>query len=311
MLIFNGINSYVNQDKPVVLAMGMFDGIHLGHKKVLEEAKKIAADINGLVFVLTFDIHPKRLLYPDNEFYMLTTNDEKIMLFKKLNIDGVVFLYFDNHTANMDPENFLRNDLLKKINAKAIVVGDDFKFGKDKKGDVKFLKKFCNKLDVKFKVVDAFKDDNGDKVSSSLIREYIKNSSIKDANIDLGHNYFIHNKVIKGLGLASKFGIPTANIHIPHFKILPKGVFTGYTNICGKEYPSVISVGSQKTLEKGEDKLCLETHVLNFDEDIYHKDVSVKFVDKLRDQKKFDSLDDLFDQIKKDVDTAKVIFSKL
>ena len=315
MKIFNGIKNYVRQSvskldsklkqKPLVVAFGMFDGLHNGHKKVILEAKDLAKKIDGNVFVLTFDLHPKKLLYPRQDFGIITTTEEKIELLQQMSVDGVIFLYFTSHTAAMSPENFLKNDLINSLGMKVLVVGEDFKFGKDQKGDLVFLEKMSKKYGFILKSVANVKIDS-QKISSTSIRQKLQNGDVSSVNLYLGHDYFIRGKVIKGLGLARKAGFPTANIHIPSGKILPNGVFIGMTKINGVKYPSVISVGFRKTLEEKKARLCLETHILDFSREIYDETVEVSFIKNIREQKKFETIDLLFKQVKKDVEVARI-----
>lgn len=282
MQIFRGINSFKSNGKKIVVALGMFDGVHLGHKKVLTTAQNIAEKIDGELLVMTFDTHPKQI------GYLLTTNDEKIYLLEKLGIQNILFLHFDSQTANMSAENFLQKDLLKKINPHTVVVGENFKFGKDQK-NADFMSNFC-KVE---KVLELH--DGAMKISSTNIRQLIENNDLAMANKLLGHEYFILNQVIHGLGLASKFGVPTANIHIPKYKLLPQGVFKGWTNVAGKDFLSAVSIGFREKI------LCCESHLLDFTGDIYHQTVCLKLIEKIRDRQKFASLDELFIQVKKDI----------
>ena len=285
MKICNGIKQYKayqkndKEKKPLVLAMGMFDGVHLGHQKVILEAKNLAREIDGKVFVLTFDAHPRKLLNLPKDFDnfgILTTNDEKTEILAKMGIDGILFLYFDKRISSMDPEKFVKQELINKLDIKALVVGEDFRFGKAKKGDVELLKILSEKYKFFLKPVENIKFDNL-KISSSLIRRELKNGNLDAANLHLGYKFFIKNRVIKGLGIARKFSVPTANIHIPLDKILPNGVFAGITELKNKKYPSVISVGHRQTLENHK-QLCLETHVLDFDREIYDEQVEISFL---------------------------------
>jgi riboflavin kinase/FMN adenylyltransferase len=302
--IFNGITTYKIQPKPLVLAMGMFDGVHLGHQKVISEAKAIAEKIDGTVFALTFDTHPKKLLTQNSDFGVLTTNDEKIEILAKMDIDGILFLYFDKQTSEMDPEKFVKNELIKKLNINHLVVGEDFRFGKAQKGDVLLLKNLAEKYSFAVKSVENINFNSplneSLKISSTLIKQELLAGNLELANLNLGYDFFIKSRVIKGLQIARKFSIPTANLHIPAGKILPHGVFAGITEWKNKNYPSIISVGNRQTLEN-HNQLCLETHILDFKDEIYGDELKVSFVKKIRDQQKFESLDFLFAQVQEDI----------
>ncbi len=304
MQIFHGINSFHESaffsNANNVFTIGMFDGLHLGHKKVINFAKNLAEKIDGKVFVITFDTHPRAIFSSIKEDFILTTNEEKLQILQDMNIDGVIFLYFDCKTANILPEEFVKKDLMAKLNPHTIVVGEDFRFGKDKKGDAKLLQKF-----VDTEIVPILKNNNGEKISSSYIRELLQNGDIEKVNQMLGHNYFVCGQVIHGLAIARKFGVPTANIHISNLKLLPTGVFAGLTDIEDNKFLSAISIGIRQTLDKKDSKLCLESHVIDFDQDIYHKRVKLELERKIRSQQKFDSLDKLFEQIRKDIEIIK------
>lgn len=197
--------------------------------------------------------------------------------------------------ANMSPEDFIRKEIAK-LKPQAIVVGEDFRFGKDKLGDAKLLQKSVNTS-----VVPIVKNEQNLKISSSQIRQFLEQGDVENANKMLGYNYFLTSKIIHGLGIGAKFKFPTANLHIPNLKLLPEGVFAGITHIDNKKYLSAISVGYRQTLDK-ELKLCCESHILDFKQDIYHKEIKLEFVHKIRDQKKFESLELLFQQVEEDVE---------
>ena len=306
--IINGITNFQNQKKPLVLAMGMFDGVHLGHQKVILEAKNLAREIDGTVFVLTFDTHPRKLLSNQNDFGILTTNEEKTEILAKLDVAGILFLYFDKQTSSMEPEKFVEQELVNKLGIKGLVVGEDFRFGKDGQGDVLLLKNLAKKYKFYLKSVENIKF-NDLKISSTLIKNELLDENLDAANLHLGYNFLIKNKVIKGLQIARKFDVPTANVHIPSGKILPNGVFAGLTEWQNKKYPSVISVGHRQTLEQHK-QLCLETHLLDFENEIYGDEVEVSFCKKIREQQKFENLDLLFARVKEDIKEAKKYFKK-
>ncbi|MCP4482499.1 MAG: bifunctional riboflavin kinase/FAD synthetase [bacterium] len=295
MKIYHGINSYKKIKNNTVVALGMFDGIHLGHKKIIKHAQKIAKDIAGELLLITFNTHPKHLFSPMKKDYLLTTNEEKIYILKKLGVNSILFLNFDIKTANMSAENFLKKDILEKINPQTIVVGKNFRFGKDKQGDIHLISKHSNLASI-----EEIKK-NKQKISSTNIRELLRQGNIKETNELLGHTYFIKNQIIHGFGLATRFGVSTANIHIPKFKLLPEGVFKGYTQINNSNHLSAISIGLRHTLDRHKEKLCCESHLIDFKKNIYHQNIILELKEKIRDQQKFNSLTQLFDQVKKDI----------
>ncbi len=310
--ICENIDNFAIKKKPIVLAFGMFDGLHLGHQKVIKKAQQIAQKINGKTFVLTFKTHPKTFISNSTKTRILTTNDEKIFLLKKFGLDGIIFLDFDKKTKNLEPKAFLQNVLKNKTNFSALVVGEDFHFGKNRRGNVLTLKNLAKTLNFKFFIVKN-KIRNKKKISSTEIKNLILRGEIEKANKLLGYNYFVQNKVVKGDELARTFGFPTANLDPLHLenKVLPTGVFVGLSELKNQIFDSVISVGYKKTLKKDNEKLCVESHLLGFDKNIYNQNLDVSFIKKIRDQKKFKDLAELVEQIKKDVKIAKNIFRKL
>ncbi|MDR0675919.1 MAG: bifunctional riboflavin kinase/FMN adenylyltransferase [Elusimicrobiota bacterium] len=334
MKVFFGINRFHKikiPQKTIVIAIGFFDGLHLGHQKVIEEAKNLAKKINGYLFVLTFARHPKMIIKNETyeTFKLLLTNREKIILLKKINVNGVVFFNFNKTFSEINPKIFF-SLISKKFKLKCLVVGKDFCFGADRKGNIDLLNVLTKKVNIELKVVNTLylKEDGYlkefdheilldeeifkfRKISSTFIKNELLLGNIEKVNLMLGYNFFIRNKVIKGLGLARKFGFPTANIFIPRNKILPEGVFVGRVNVDEKIYNAVLSSGKRESLDKNKFKaqsvlkLCLEAHILDFNENIYGKEIEVYFIKKIRDQIKFETIDLVFEQVKKDVEFVK------
>jgi riboflavin kinase / FMN adenylyltransferase len=294
----------------LVLAIGMFDGVHLGHKKIIKEARCLADKLNSKMAILTFFNHPKQI-FNNDKIKLILTNKEKIEILKnfEFNIDNIVFLPFNERFSKINPKVFM-NMLFQFFDLKGIVVGQDFCFGSGREGNTEFIKSFLkeNNKNISFKVVDIL-CKNGEKISSTIIKKNLLDGNLKQVKEFLGHDFFVMGKVVKGFQIARKYGYPTANVWTKKNKIIPEGVFLGKIEYKNLFYYGIISVGKRETLDKNL-MLSLEVHIFDFSSDIYGENLKVYFLEKIRDQKKFNSLSDLFSQVEKDINIAKEILKK-
>jgi riboflavin kinase / FMN adenylyltransferase len=300
MKIVRGIHNWKKINKPVIAAMGVFDGVHKGHQAVIKQAINLAKKNKGKSFVITFDMHPRTLLYPDKKIEILTSEEEKIKILKDLGLDGIIVLYFNENMANMSAQDFFQKELIEKIGIKGLVIGQNFKFGNKQEGDINFLKRIGIKYNCKVKAVKSL-IYNKKTISSTNIRKFLHEGNLKYVTTCLSRDYSVEGKIVRGLSLGHKHGVPTVNIHIPFGKLLPIGVFGGYIEISGKKYKAIINSGYRPTIDLKENKLCLEAHILNFNKNVYGRNAKLYFAKKIRDEKKFRSIKDLFEQIKKDI----------
>ena len=284
---------------PCVVTIGNFDGVHLGHQALLDEVKKRAHDLKLESAVITFEPNPKDYFSQNKPQTRISSLREKIELFNEIKIDRVHIIKFNQEFSKVTANEFI-SVLIKQLKVKEIVVGEDFCFGRGREGSIKQLSASSMKLNIKNKILM-----DGKRISSTLIRNLLANDKLDEANKYIGRPYSISGKVVHGEKRGRKIGFPTANIHMRHNRPPLKGVFA----VKFQNHFGVANLGIRPSI-KGEKKLQLEVHLLNFSSDLYGQHVSVIFLKKLRDEKKFKSLDELKEQIKLDVIKAKLFFDK-
>ena len=284
---------------PCVVTIGNFDGVHLGHQALLDEVKKRAHDLKLESAVITFEPNPKDYFSQNKPQTRISSLREKIELFNEIKIDRVHIIKFNQEFSKVTANEFI-SVLIKQLKVKEIVVGEDFCFGRGREGGIKQLSASSMKLNIKNKILM-----DGKRISSTLIRNLLANDKLDEANKYIGRPYSISGKVVHGEKRGRKIGFPTANIHMRHNRPPLKGVFA----VKFQNHFGVANLGIRPSI-KGEKKLQLEVHLLNFSSDLYGQHVSVIFLKKLRDEKKFKSLDELKEQIKLDVIKAKLFFDK-
>ncbi len=293
-----------DQKQALSLTIGNFDGVHLGHQKILDEVKKKAHQ-NGLKSgVLTFANHPIGFFKPELAKNFLIFNlAQKLKFFKQNSLDFVFILPFNENFCKIDASEFIENILKKQLNVKEITVGHDFTFGKNRQGDFSFLQQNFGKNATK---IDAIKD-NQTIYSSSEVRKLLKNGQIKQANQILGKNFEVQGFVNNGKKIAHEIGFKTANIKsLPHLIQPEFGVYKTLTHIpsLGKKLPSITNFGTKPTF--GEKNIPIfETHIFDFSQNLYGKKIIIEFVDFIRKERKFDSIEELKAQIEKDVKACK------
>jgi riboflavin kinase/FMN adenylyltransferase len=290
----------LNSNVPIGLTIGNFDGVHIGHqaliKKLIAESKKR----NLTPSVMTFEPHPKEFFISENAPSRLTTLREKLEFFLNYGIEKVFVCAFNQKFSNISSEAFMGQILKEQLKVQLLIVGDDFRFGSKRQAGIEDLKKNAFEL---FEIPEI--DVNGKRVSSTRIRESLKEGCIQEVNQFLGRPYTISGKVVEGDKRGRQMGFPTANIHMKHLRPALTGVYAvklGNRN-------GVANLGVRPTIA-GTPKLLLEVHLLNFNEDIYGQHVQVTFLQKIRDEMKFENIDALIEQIKKDVAHATRYFEK-
>ena len=296
MKIIRNTNS---EQLPCVVTIGNFDGVHLGHQALLTEVKKRAHDLKLESAVITFEPNPKDYFSQNKPQTRISSLREKIELFNEIKIDRVHIIKFNQEFSKVTANEFI-SVLIKQLKVKEIIIGEDFCFGKGREGGIKQLSASSMKLNIKNKILI-----DGKRISSTLIRNLLANDKLDQANKYIGRPYSISGKVVHGEKRGRKIGFPTANIHMRHNRPPLKGVFA----VKFQNHFGVANLGIRPSI-KGEKKLQLEVHLLNFSSDLYGQHVSVIFLKKLRDEKKFKSLDELKEQIKLDVIKAKLFFDK-
>jgi riboflavin kinase/FMN adenylyltransferase len=281
------------------VALGIFDGVHLGHQSIIKAAQQEALERGLSSVILTFENHPRSLTI-NNSPSLITDFQTRLKLFKELGIDYVLAIKFSLEIMNMSPDEYLRSYLLGILNAKSVSVGYDHHFGKNRSGNVEFLKEFCKENGLSLTIKEAFKID-GDLVSSSRIREQLSTGNIKEANKLLGRNFTLRGTVIHGDGRGKELGFPTANLKISDELIKPKvGVYLAIAN----KHQCLVNIGYRPTFSDKQE-ISIEAHLLDFTGNLYNAELELEFIDKIRDEKKFSSKEELIKQIKEDINFTK------
>ena len=298
MRIFDNLKSY-SSEKESILTIGTFDGVHIGHNKILKRLIQDSKKNNLSSLVMTFFPHPRMILNKSHEIKMIDTIDEKINLLEKTGLDNLIIHPFDNNFSKIRAKEFVEEILVKKLKIKEIIIGYDHKFGKDREASVEDLKKFGKDYMFTVKEIPAQEIDSI-AISSTKIRNAILNGEIEKCNKFLGRNFILTGKVVYGHGLGKKIDFPTANIEIKEtYKIIPKnGVYLVKTKINSNTYFGMMNIGIRPTV--GGTNKSLEIHFFNFKDNIYGKNVSIEIIKKIRDEEKFSSIDQLKIQLKKD-----------
>ena len=303
MLVIRG--KHLNITEGAVVTVGKFDGLHLGHKHLISTAVDISKQAKLKSIVFSFFPHPNNY-FKCAEFLPLLSEEEKISELEKMGIEILVKYPFDKSLVNMTPKSFIYDVLLSKLNARIILVGPNFRFGKGKAGDAYFIKSSLKDKGVEVKIINSCTVFNSE-VSSSGIRQCIYDNDFITASSMLGEAFFIIGLVKNGLRLGSSIGIPTANVECPVDKLVPScGVYITSTEHNGIRYKSVTSIGNNPTVKKY--LRSIETHILDFSRDIYAQQIKVYFHKKIREQQKFDTIEALKIQISHDINMAKDFF---
>ena len=306
MQLIRGVNNLQCIASGCVLSIGNFDGVHKGHSVVIKKLAEKGQLLGLPVVVMVFEPQPLEFFLKDNAPSRLTRLREKIIHFKDLPVDDLLIINFNQRFADLDPTYFIQEILVRRLNVKYLVVGDDFHFGKARRGNFALLQEAGDKYN--FKVIDtASYSVKGSRVSSTLIRDALNNGDLASAESMLGRNYSVCGRVVHGEKLGRKIGFPTANIQMQRKNTPIQGVFAvTMTGIGEKPIYGVANVGTKPTVNGGA-KVLLETHLFNFNQDIYGKYVEVHFKHKIRSEMRFQSVDDLKRQIQLDTAQAKTL----
>jgi len=305
MQIIRDIEKLGETHKNAVIALGNFDGFHLGHRAIIAHAAEIAKAKNLPLTLMSFEPHPREFFAKDKAGLRIYDLRSKLAIAKEQGVEKVFLLRFDTDFASLSAEEFIRDVLVKKLSAKHIITGENFCFGKDRKGDKDFLAKFAEELGFAYTAHPHIEDESGKAVSSSAIRDFLAQGDLESANKLLVKKYHIQGRVKHGEKRGKTIGFPTANLSLNKL-FLPKfGVYAVRVFVDGVNYNAVANLGVKPTF--GVFAPLLEVHIFDFSGDIYGKKICVEFIDFIRPEQKFSSFDELKVQIGKDVKTAKQI----
>ena len=308
MEFIHGLSNLYRQRKECVATIGNFDGVHLGHKLVLEQLKETAKRFDLISTVLIFEPQPMEYFNFETSPSRLTRLREKLQQFSNYNIDRVVCLKFNKELANLSALDFIDDILLKGLFAKKIIVGDDFRFSRNREGNYQYLLEVSHEKNFEVFKTGSYVE-NGERVSSTMIRNTLAKGDITNANHYLGRPYSISGKVVHGDKRGKKIGFPTINIELHRNSSPVSGIFAGYVHgIDEKSLDAVVYIGSRPVYKGG--RILLEAHILEFDENIYGRHIRVELIDKLRNDDHITSEKELIEQIKKDIDKTKKCLKK-
>ncbi len=302
MKILTDLTSFY-ESRPSFVTIGTFDGVHIGHQKVLKKLVKSAKKNNASPILLTFFPHPRMVLQKEVGIKLINTIEERIQLLEKTGIETLVIYPFNEEFANQTALNFVRNILVNKLNIHKLFIGYDHRFGKNREGDFEHLKEYGYTYNFSVKEISKL-DINNIGVSSTKIRNAIENGEITKANQYLGYYFMLTGKVVEGRNLGEKLGFPTANLSIKEtYKLLPKtGAYIVKSTIDNKVIYGMMNIGYRPTL-KGKHQT-IEVHFFNFNKNLYHKTIQIEILKFLREEQKFESVQNLKKQLKTDKQNA-------
>jgi riboflavin kinase/FMN adenylyltransferase len=292
-----------------VLALGNFDGVHRGHRKILDRVRRVAGEHGATSLVMTFDPHPPRIVRPDKAPPLLMTKPQKLEALAEAGLQGAAIVRFTKELSRWDPETFVRTVLVDWLHVAEVWVGANFLFGHDRAGNFSLLRSLGARYGFKAEKIDPvrYKDFV---VSSTRVRRLISEGRVDEAGALLGHTYAIDATVVQGDRRGRELGFPTANLCTENELLPPHGVYATTTKIDGVVLASVTNIGTRPTVDQS-GRTTIETHVLNLDRELYGESLRLGFVQRLRDERAFESLDALKTQIAADVQRARMLFDRL
>jgi len=292
-----------------VLALGNFDGVHRGHRKILDRVRRVASERGATSVVMTFDPHPPRIVRPDKAPPLLMTTAQRLEAIEATGVQGTAIVRFTSELSRWDPDTFVRTVLVDWLRVSEVWVGANFLFGRDRAGTFTLLRTLGGRSGLNAEKIDPvrYKDFV---VSSTRVRRLINEARVDEAGALLGHQYFVDGTVVQGEQRGRTIGFPTANLSTENELLPPHGVYATTATVEGLVYPSVTNIGVRPTVNQS-GRVSIETHLFNVDRNLYGARMRVGFVQRLRDERTFESLDALKTQIQADCDRARVLFERL
>lgn len=305
MLVIRGIGNLKKYYKNVVLTLGNFDGVHIGHQKIFRNVVERTKELNGTAMAVTFDPHPLKVVAPERGVRIMTPFHEKARLMELFGIEVVLCIDFDREFANTTPNDFIKNVIVDRVRAREVIVGHSYAFGKGKKGTTALLRRRGKKYGYIFEVIRNARLF-GEVVSSSRIRSLLARGRVCEASWLLGRPYVIEGTVKKGAGRGGRLlNIPTANLASSNELVPKEGVYAVKVGLEGKILEGAANIGRNPTF--GEDHMSYEVHIFDFSENILGKDIKVYFIDRIRDEKTFPDVEALHENILRDIAHARDI----
>jgi len=311
MKVYSGLKDF--SAKNPVVTIGMFDGLHAGHRALLQKVIEKAREINGESVIISFWPHPRIVLNKDaDDLRFLTSLEEKTKLFSETGIDHLVLIPFTMDFASLTAGEFIKQILIEGINLKHLVIGYDHRFGKDRASSQTEFYKYADEYGFTVSKVNEVEID-GQHISSSVIRDLILKGEIKKANKLLTYKYLLSGRVIGGQQLGRTIGYPTANIQPqePLKLIPPDGVYACIVHILGEKHGGMLNIGYRPTLKTGQKQRSIEVHILDFERDIYSEETTIEFIERIRDEKKFSGLEQLKEQLRIDEGTVRKVLKDI
>lgn len=294
------------------LSVGAYDGIHRGHQQVLSTMVDLARDRGLAPAVVTFDQHPAAVLRPENAPLLLTDQDQRVRLFEGLGIEWLYLLQFNQERSQTSDREFVAEVLVNRMNVKLVVVGSNFHFGKARAGSVDTLRSYGDEMGFEVIGLDLFSDDDAvEPISSTAIRRALAGGDITAVNAMLGRSFEVTGEVVQGDQRGRVIGFPTANIVFRPGRAWPaKGVYAGWAVLPdGRRIASAINIGMRPTFHQHAEQPLLEAHLIDFDEDLYGQHLQIEFTEFLRSERRFGGIDEIAEQLKKDVDAARTLLA--
>ncbi len=306
MKIFKEFDSYQSEE-PLALSLGMFDGVHLGHKCIIDQLLKVGEQKNLKTGILTFWPHPRLVFNPQENLKLLNTLSEKTELLEHYGIQTLFLKEFDDEFRNLTGNEFVEKIISEKLHTKYLIVGHDHVFGKNRSGNFALLEELSHQFNFEVEQMEVVNFHNNT-ISSTKIRQALSEGNIEEANAMLGYEYPLSGKVIHGKKIGRTIGFPTANIGFDSIKLLPKkGAYIVDVYVKNKHYKGMLSIGTNPTVNGKE--LTAEVNILDFNEDIYDQNITVKFRKFLHEEIKFESLEQLVEKLKDDQTQTELFFS--
>ncbi len=300
----------IKRDQNSVITLGTFDGLHLGHQQIVDTVVQKSRRSAGRSFLITFDPHPRKIIPGRNDVKILSTLDEKVVILEQLGMENLFVVNFTIDFSKQSPEEFVEKYLVKGIGLSEVVIGYDHHFGKERDGNFELLQKLGNKYNFSVTLIPEY-SVNGETVSSTKIRNALLTGDVLKAGKMLGRNYSFKGIIVHGDGRGRKLGFPTANLSVDNEdKLIPaKGIYAAECIVENEKHFGLLSLGRRPTFHK-DGEIIPEFYIFDFDKDIYDEVMQVNMVEKIRDEEKFSSVDELIIRMKKDEETGRKILNK-